>query len=47
MSTLFTPPRQNVVANCIVMARLTRSRAIGNVPNALTAQHYRQRARRD
>lgn len=30
--------------NRIVMAPMTRSRAIGNVPNALVAEHYAQRA---
>ncbi len=48
-NTLFTPTQLGSLSlkNRIVMAPLTRSRAIGNVPNALTAQHYRQRARRD
>ena len=32
------------LANHIVMAPLTRSRAIGNVPNELMAEYYRQRA---
>ena len=30
--------------NRIVMAPMTRSRAIGNLPNALMAQYYGQRA---
>ena len=30
--------------NRIAMAPMTRSRAIGNVPNALMADYYRQRA---
>ena len=49
MPSLFDPTTAGdlQLANRIVMAPLTRSRAIGNVPNALTAQHYRQRARRD
>ena len=32
------------LANHIVMAPLTRSRALGNVPNELMAEYYRQRA---
>lgn len=45
-STLFTPTQLGSLSlkNRIVMAPLTRSRAIGNVPNALMAQYYRQRA---
>ena len=30
--------------NRIVMAPMTRSRAIGNIPNQLMAEYYRQRA---
>src|SRR6195952_3640027 len=30
--------------NRVVMAPMTRSRAIGNVPNALMAEYYAQRA---
>ena len=45
-STLFTPTQLGsmLLKNRIVMAPLTRSRAIGNVPNELMAQYYRQRA---
>jgi N-ethylmaleimide reductase len=45
-STLFTPTQLGSLSlkNRIVMAPLTRSRAIGNVPNALMAQYYRLRA---
>jgi N-ethylmaleimide reductase len=32
------------LANRVVMAPMTRSRAVGNVPNALMAAYYRQRA---
>ena len=32
------------LANHIVMAPLTRSRALGNVPNDLMAEYYGQRA---
>ena len=32
------------VKNCIVMSPMTRSRAIGNVPNELMAEYYRQRS---
>ena len=32
------------VANRIVMAPMTRSRAIGNIPNELMAEYYRQRS---
>ena len=32
------------LSNRVVMAPLTRSRAIGNVPNSLMAQYYTQRA---
>ena len=46
-SVLFTPPARFgglSLKNRIVMAPMTRSRATGNVPNALMAQYYRQRA---
>ena len=45
-STLFTPTQLGalLLKNRIVMAPLTRSRAIGNVPNALMEQYYRLRA---
>jgi N-ethylmaleimide reductase len=45
-STLFSPYQLGPIplANRIVMAPMTRSRAIGNVPNALVAQYYGQRA---
>lgn len=45
-STLFLPTQLDslLLKNRIVMAPLTRSRAVGNVPNALMAQYYRQRA---
>ena len=45
-STLFTPTQFGGLSlkNRIVMAPLTRSRAIGNLPNALMAQYYRLRA---
>ncbi|MEI7983752.1 MAG: alkene reductase, partial [Bacteroidota bacterium] len=33
-----------ILKNHMVMAPMTRSRAIGNVPNALIAEHYGQRA---
>ena len=32
------------LANKVVMAPMTRSRALGNVPNAMMAQYYGQRA---
>jgi N-ethylmaleimide reductase len=43
---LFTPARLGglTLQNRIVMAPMTRSRAIGNVPNALMATYYGQRA---
>lgn len=46
MSTLFTPTQLGSLSlkNRIVMAPLTRSRAIGNLPNALMEQYYRLRA---
>lgn len=45
-STLFTPATLGdlPLKNRVVMAPLTRSRAIGNVPNALMEKYYRQRA---
>ena len=45
-STLFTPTQFGCLSlkNRIVMAPLTRSRAIGNLPNALMEQYYRWRA---
>jgi N-ethylmaleimide reductase len=45
-STLFTPTQLSslLLKNRIVMAPLTRSRAIGNVPNALMEHYYRLRA---
>ncbi len=45
-STLFTPAQLGglPLKNRIVMAPLTRSRAIGNLPNELMAQYYRLRA---
>ncbi|UCM49738.1 oxidoreductase [Aeromonas caviae] len=45
-SMLFTPTRLGSLSlkNRIVMAPLTRSRAIGNQPNELIEQYYRQRA---
>ncbi len=46
MSSLFAPTTLAGVPlqNHLVMAPLTRSRAIGNVPNALMAEYYGQRA---
>jgi N-ethylmaleimide reductase len=46
MSTLFDPCRIGDIelANRIVMAPLTRNRAVGQQPNALMATYYRQRA---
>lgn len=45
-NTLFTPTQLGGLSlkNHIVMAPLTRSRAIGNVPNALMEEYYRLRA---
>lgn len=45
-SPLFSPTQLGSLSlkNRIVMAPLTRSRATGNVPNALMARYYRQRA---
>ncbi len=44
--TLFTPIALGrlLLKNRIVMAPMTRSRAVGNVPNSLMAEYYRQRA---
>ncbi len=46
MKKLFTPysKGQLKLKNHIVMAPMTRSRAIGNLPNELMATYYRQRA---
>ena len=46
MSLLFSKTQLGPLAlqNRIVMAPLTRSRAIGNVPNELMAQYYAERA---
>jgi N-ethylmaleimide reductase len=46
MTTLFTPAQLGPLSlpNRIVMAPMTRSRALDNVPNALMAQYYSQRA---
>lgn len=46
MSLLFSPTQLGPLAlqNRLVMAPMTRSRAIGNIPNALMAQYYGQRA---
>ncbi|WP_426061178.1 alkene reductase [Hymenobacter sp. B1770] len=43
---LFEPTQlgPTTLSNHIVMAPLTRSRALGNVPNELMAEYYRQRA---
>ncbi|GAC1374575.1 MAG: alkene reductase [Hymenobacter sp.] len=43
---LFQPAQLGplTLANHVVMAPLTRSRALGNVPNELMAEYYRQRA---
>jgi N-ethylmaleimide reductase len=45
-NTLFTPTQlgSQSLKNRIVMAPLTRSRAIGNLPNTLMEQYYRLRA---
>ena len=45
-NALFNPTQLGSLSlkNRIVMAPLTRSRAIGNVPNALMEQYYRLRA---
>jgi len=46
MTSLFTPLSfgRLTLPNRIVMSPMTRSRAIGNVPNAMMATYYRQRA---
>jgi N-ethylmaleimide reductase len=46
MRKLFTPYRLHTIdlKNRIVMAPMTRSRALGNLPNALIAEYYAQRA---
>ncbi len=43
---LFSPAKMGplTLTNHIVMAPMTRSRALGNVPNELMAEYYRQRA---
>src|ERR1700734_2119700 len=43
---LFTPLKVGnlEIANRIVMSPMTRSRAIGNIPNELIAEYYAQRA---
>ncbi|WP_018990365.1 alkene reductase [Aromatoleum toluclasticum] len=45
-STLFTPTQLGALSlkNRVIMAPLTRSRATGNLPNALMEQYYRLRA---
>lgn len=45
-TTLFTPTTLGTLflRNRVVMAPMTRSRAIGHVPNELMAEYYRQRA---
>ncbi len=44
--SLFAPASLGklTLSNRVVMAPMTRSRALGNVPNALIAEHYEQRA---
>jgi N-ethylmaleimide reductase len=46
MHTLFSPYHLSglELSNRIVMAPMTRSRALGNVPNSLIAEYYAQRA---
>ena len=46
MTSLFDPIRVGDIslANRIVMAPLTRNRAVGGIPTATMAEHYRQRA---
>lgn len=46
MSRLFSPAKLGnlILQNRLVMAPMTRSRAIGNLPNALMAQYYGQRS---
>lgn len=45
-TTLFSPTKLGAtrIANRVVMAPMTRCRAIGNLPNALMAKQYAQRA---
>ncbi len=45
-NTAFEPAKLGplTLANHLVMAPMTRSRALGNVPNELMAEYYRQRA---
>lgn len=45
MSLLFakTTPGSLTLQNHLVMAPMTRSRAIGNIPNELMAEYYAQR----
>ncbi len=46
MSILYTPAALGhlVLQNRMVMAPMTRSRALGNIPNALMAEYYAQRS---
>lgn len=46
MNTLFSPLQVGdiALANRVVMAPLTRNRAVGRVPNELMVEYYRQRA---
>ena len=46
MSLLFSTTSLGSLAlqNRLVMSPMTRNRAIGNIPNALMAQYYAQRA---
>ena len=43
MKKLLAPYKPQAFKNHIVMAPMTRSRAIGNIPNALMAEYYGQR----
>ncbi|OIO60505.1 MAG: alkene reductase [Alphaproteobacteria bacterium CG_4_10_14_0_2_um_filter_63_37] len=45
-NTLFTPIQLGAIElkNRVVMAPMTRCRALGNTPNAMIAEHYRRRA---
>lgn len=45
-SKTFAPAKLGslTLTNHLVMAPMTRSRALGNVPNELMAEYYRQRA---
>lgn len=49
MKKLFTPYSKAALQlkNHVVMAPMTRSRAIGNVPNNLMAIYYKQRSGAD